>query len=79
MPKKRPKRSPAPCPRCGGLDVVRIVYGLPMQELVDLANQGKVALGGCIVTGNDPQKHCNACGFEFDLPDGRRVPATPSS
>ena len=58
----------APCPRCGSLDVVPILYGYPGPGMMDMAEQGKIALGGCCVTARDPRKHCRVCGEEFDLP-----------
>ncbi|MEE1420718.1 MAG: hypothetical protein UF218_03415 [Eggerthellaceae bacterium] len=27
---------------------------------------GLIVLGGCCVTGEDPEWHCNDCGCEFD-------------
>jgi hypothetical protein len=36
--------------------------------MMDMAEQGKIALGGCCVTARDPRKHCRVCGEEFDLP-----------
>jgi hypothetical protein len=27
--------------------------------------QGRVKLGGCVVSGDDPQWHCQACGMDF--------------
>lgn len=35
---------------------------------MEAAKQGKFALGGCLVTGSDPQKQCEACGTRFDRP-----------
>ena len=62
---KRPKM---PCPRCGSLDVVPILYGYPGPEMMATAEKGLIALGGCCVTNDDPQKLCRACGQEFDRP-----------
>jgi len=68
MTKKRPRKSPEPCPKCGSLDIVPIFYGLPGgPEVMEAANQGKIALGGCCVTDHDPQKQCKVCGTQFDL------------
>jgi hypothetical protein len=72
--KTKEKRKPAvktkPCPKCGSLDVVPILYGYPMPEAMDAADKGLIELGGCCVTGEDPRKHCNACGERFDFPRG---------
>ncbi len=66
--RKRKKKSPEACPKCGSLDVVPILYGLPGgPEVMEEAEQGKIALGGCLVTDSDPQKECKACGAQFDF------------
>jgi hypothetical protein len=67
-PKKRRKRSPKPCPGCGSHNVVPIMYGYPMPEAEAEANEGKIFLGGCCVGPSDPQRHCKACGEQFDFP-----------
>ncbi len=53
------------CPSCGASKVLRIVYGLPGLELAEDAQRGKVALGGCVITGEDPEWRCAKCGREF--------------
>jgi hypothetical protein len=69
MTKKAQRKSPESCPKCGSLNVVPIYYGLPGgPEVMEAAKQGKIALGGCLVTGSDPQKQCQACGTRFDRP-----------
>jgi transcription elongation factor Elf1 len=57
----------ASCPQCGSFDVVSIMYGLPSPKGFDEEAKGKIVLGGCDVGDGDPQKHCKACGTEFDL------------
>jgi len=41
------------------------VYGLPSVELEQAVREGRVVLGGCIITGNDPQEKCIYCGAKF--------------
>jgi len=53
---------PPSCPACGSGDVVPIVYGFPSGELLRESEEGKVVLGGCCVTGEDPQWCCRKCG-----------------
>lgn len=53
------------CPECGSVSVVRIVYGYPGSELIRQAEAGKIWLGGCCVSGNDPEWHCKECGHEW--------------
>src|SRR5262245_25742174 len=52
------------CPACGGR-LVPILYGLPSPEGFDAAERGEVALGGCTVTGNNPQLRCASCGGAY--------------
>jgi hypothetical protein len=67
MTKKLQRKGPEPCPQCGSLDIVPIMYGLPGPEAMEAAEQGKIALGGCCVSDHDPQKQCKACGAQFDF------------
>jgi hypothetical protein len=67
MTKKPQRKSPEACPKCGSLDIVPIMYGLPGPEAMEAAEQGRIALGGCCVGERDPQKQCNSCGTRFDF------------
>lgn len=51
------------CPQCTSSDCARIVYGLVEidPEFEKELDSGKVTLGGCCVTGNDPSWKCNSC------------------
>ena len=53
------------CPECEGTDVVPIVYGFPGPDLADAQNRGEVELGGCVVTGADPEWRCKVCGHSW--------------
>ena len=44
-----------------------IIFGYPMAELFEAAERGEVALGGCVVSGEDPTHHCAACGQDVML------------
>ena len=48
------------CPKCGSTRIANILYGLPAYsiELMDNIHAGKVALGGCCVTDDDPVWEC---------------------
>jgi hypothetical protein len=72
------KTKTKPCPKCGSLDVVPILYGYPMEEAMEAAKRGEIALGGCCVSDDDPRKHCKACGEDFDRPPLRRARALRS-
>jgi len=57
---------PTRCLACGGTEFAVIVYGLVRGPAVrEDVQSGKVVLGGCMVTGNDPKWHCNTCGKRF--------------
>lgn len=40
---------------------VPIVYGLPGWDLAEAEKNGEVVLGGCVVSGNDPEWACPNC------------------
>jgi hypothetical protein len=47
--------------------VAKIEYGMPGwdPELEQLEKAGRIVLGGCCVTGDDPNRHCNHCGYDW--------------
>ena len=47
---------PRKCPKCGASPVATILYGMPATDetLDDQIERGLVMLGGCIVSGYDP-------------------------
>ncbi len=55
------------CPRCGGADVVPIIYGLPSERLLARLGSGELTakLGGCCVGPRDPEFHCKACAHDW--------------
>ena len=53
------------CPKCNSKETVPIVYGLPPMELVEEANRGEIALGGCCVVPDQPEWQCKSCDYEF--------------
>ena len=58
------KRMPRKCPYCGSHRIATIAYGYPPmndQEFVDDLYSGKIALGGCCITGRDPTWRCIDC------------------
>ena len=59
------KNKPRKCPVCGSKRVVRILYGLPAPEVFDDVEKGKIALGGCCITDNDPYWKCLDCDTEI--------------
>jgi len=64
-------RNPRKCPECGFDKVARILYGMQAYtpELEKDLEEGKVALGGCIVTPENPTWQCVTCGAAGGQPD----------
>lgn len=56
------------CPACGKHAGVNIVYGFPAPELMDAAERGEVALGGCCLPLEPIQFRCLACEHEWGEP-----------
>jgi O-acetyl-ADP-ribose deacetylase (regulator of RNase III) len=48
------------CPHCG-TPAVPILYGYPGIEAMEAAHDGKVVLGGCVLSEEDPALACPAC------------------
>ncbi len=59
----RLKRRPRKCPQCGSAKIANILYGYPVfdSKLEKLLDEGKIALGGCVISGNDPTWRCVDC------------------
>lgn len=53
------------CPSCGKQDSVPLIWGLPSPELMDFEERGLVALGGCMVSGEDFAFRCRECGVAW--------------
>lgn len=55
------------CPNCGSGLVARYLWGEPEfdNELERELKSGKIVLGGCCITGEDPEWRCNVCGCDF--------------
>ena len=70
MMKYTSQNKPKKCPKCGSPKVAPILYGLPAPEAFEDAEAGKIALGGCVITGDDPAWRCLDCGtnvFRSDI------------
>lgn len=66
MPSKPRRRSP-PCPECKSKRTAVIRYGYPSfnEQLQRELNAGTIALGGCVITGDDPDYLCHRCGYQW--------------
>ena len=58
---------PRKCPKCGSLIVARILYGYPAysEELQTDMKAGRIVLGGCCITLDDPAWKCKDCETEI--------------
>ena len=54
------------CPQCGSTKVLDIMYGMPTMEAFAMYERGEIKLGGCYITGEDPQYYCRECENEWD-------------
>ena len=61
------KRKPRKCPMCGSVRIASILYGYPAfsEELQKDMDEGRVVLGGCCVTDDDPVWECVDCSTEI--------------
>lgn len=54
------------CPKCGKRAGVRLVSGeIANPTVISPFERGEIALGGCVVTGSDPDWHCGACMHDW--------------
>lgn len=55
------------CPVCGSNRLAKILYGRPFftPKLQDALDSGKIILGGCCVSGDDPKWQCADCGVKI--------------
>ena len=53
------------CPECGQENSVPLIYGLPGFDAFRLAERGLVALGGCLMPGEEAAFSCRSCELEW--------------
>ena len=58
---------PSVCPKCGSKRIARYLYGMPMfsDQIQSDLDAGKIVLGGCELTGDDPAWKCLECETEI--------------
>ncbi|MBC8394339.1 MAG: hypothetical protein H8E17_17440 [Deltaproteobacteria bacterium] len=61
------KRKPRKCSKCGSNKIADIQYGMPAysRKLERAIEAGKIILGGCCISDNDPSWQCTECGLKF--------------
>ena len=65
------------CPMCGKRAGVRLAYGeVGDPTMIAQVERGEIVLGGCVVTGADPDWHCLACTHDWRArpPRAKKVP-----
>ena len=56
------QHKPETCPRCGASKIADILYGMPAySEVKDDLDAGRLVLGGCCVSDDDPPWECTVC------------------
>lgn len=58
---------PEKCPACGSQRITTFLYGEPgySEELMADIKAGRVILGGCCISGYDPDWECVGCKAEI--------------
>ena len=55
------------CPACKQRAGVNILYGMPDPEAFEMAARQEIALGGCCIGVEDPDRQCLICGHEWHI------------
>lgn len=55
-----------PCPTCSG-SMAPVLYGYPTTDMIELARQDMIALGGCIVGEDKPTHYCYSCNETYKI------------
>ena len=55
------------CPECREKSGVNIVYGYPGFDLRERSERGEVHIGGCVLTEDQPDRHCTSCDHEWQI------------
>jgi DNA-directed RNA polymerase subunit RPC12/RpoP len=60
-------KKPKSCSECGSKRIATILHGMPAfsDELERDIEVGKIVLGGCLVSDDDPIWQCVDCGKSF--------------
>jgi len=55
------------CPACRQKTGVDILYGMPTCEAFEMAERHEIALGGCCIRLEAPERKCTTCGHEWRI------------
>jgi len=57
------KKKPDKCPECGSWRIAGILHGEPAYHSIERdLEAGRIVLGGCVITDNDPTWQCVGWG-----------------
>lgn len=67
MKRYESSRKPSRCPACGSRLVASILYGMRgyTPDLEADLEAGRIVLGGCCITADDPKWQCTQCGISI--------------
>jgi len=60
-------KKPRKCPVCGHTPMASIQYGYPCfdEKLERKISEGRIILGGCCISEDDPAWECSLCGLKI--------------
>ena len=63
----RSRKKPEQCPQYGSWCIAGILYGMPAMNarLERDLEAGRIVLGGCVITDDDPVCECVDCGAQI--------------
>jgi hypothetical protein len=63
----RVEKKPAQCPVCGSEKIATYLRGMPCysKQLQNDIDEGRIILGGCCISEDDPFCVCTGCKTEF--------------
>ena len=72
--RKKKLRDGKKCPKCHdeGL-IVEIAYGYPGIEMIEKYEKGEIKLGGCSISEDNPDWHCNKCDHQWSRAEYERM------
>jgi len=60
------------CPECGCEAVIPVIYGMPAAITVAAEKEGRLRLGGIMMSEDSPDWVCRECGCEWVDPECKR-------
>jgi len=66
--KIRVSKKPRACPVCGSSRIATYLWGMPdfsNKKIQNEIDEGKIIIGGCCISDDDPEYHCHECSTDF--------------